>query len=464
MFPTAAALTVDSIRDCLEGFIPSAIATCAADGTPNVTYVSQVDYVDREHVALSFQFFNKTRENILANPYATVYVINPMTGQAYSLSLHYLRTEHSGRLFERMKVKLAGIAAHSGMTGIFKLQGADIYQVQAIEKVPVAALPPMPPRALLTALRHGCEQLQQCNDVACLLDETLALLACGFGIEQSMILLVDEVGKRLYTVASHGYAAAGIGWEIPVGEGLIGLAAAHHIPVRIAFKTSEYAYGQAIRQNLTEAGRGNELAAEIPFPGLPASESQMAIPILSGTQLLGVLFVESEQPCRFSYDDEDALVTLTRQLGMLLQQILQAGCDETDPASIPNAAELATASKATGAENSAATPGVPVVLQHYPENDIIFLDDNYLIKGVAGAILWKLVSCHQSSGRDEFSNRELRLDPAIGLPELSDNLEARLILLARRLAERCDYLAIEKTGRGRFRLRVDRPLQLRSGH
>jgi hypothetical protein len=35
-----------------------------------------------------------------------------------------------------------------------------------------------------------------------------------------------------------------------------------------------------------------------------------------------------------------------------------------------------------------------------------------------------------------------------------------LILLQRRLAEHCEFLGIEKTGRGRFRLNVSRPLRL----
>jgi hypothetical protein len=48
------------------------------------------------------------------------------------------------------------------------------------------------------------------------------------------------------------------------------------------------------------------------------------------------------------------------------------------------------------------------------------------------------------------------------LPDINDNLEARLILLRRRLEDQCGFIHIVKTGRGRFRLNVDREIALRA--
>ena len=79
---------------------------------------------------------------------------------------------------------------------------------------------------------------------------------------------------------------------------------------------------------------------------------------------------------------------------------------------------------------------------------------------MAGAILWKLLQDGQRQGRHEFTNRELRLDRALRLPDVADNLEARLLLLQRRLAEQCPQLRIEKTGRGCFRFDTAGPVEL----
>jgi GAF domain/Pyridoxamine 5'-phosphate oxidase len=440
-------ISVDAIRDCLEGAVPATVATCARDGTPNVSYVSQVNYVDSGHVALTFQFFNKTRENVLVNPRAAVLVIHPQTAARYRLQLEYLRTETEGPLFESMKAKLAGIASHTGMTGVFRLRGADVYRVLDIAQIPGRLLPsPTPRRNLLASLRACTQVFTRSADLETLLEELLASLAAHLGVTHAMVLMLDGPGKRLYTVASRGYPQSGIGSEIALGCGVIGVAAEQRTPIRISHMTAEYSYGRAIRESAERSGLGARLETAIPLPGLADSRSQLAAPVVAGGELLGVLYVESPQDLRFSYDDEDALVAVAAQLGTAIRALHES--------------ESAPGPAAAPAPAPAPSGGSPVVVRHYAADDSVFIGDDYLIKGVAGAILRKLLADYLRDGRTEFTNRELRLDRSIRLPDLADNLEARLVLLQRRLGERSAALRLEKSGRGRFRLRVDRPLQL----
>ena len=438
-------LTLDAIRDGLEGDVPPTIATCAPDGTPNGAYLSQVEYVDPEHVALSWQFFNKTRQNVLANPVACLNVVDSRTIARHRLVIRYLRTETSGPLFERMKAKLAGIASHTGMTGVFKLRGSDLYRVESIERLPGPVLPAPPEsRNLLAAVRACATRIGAIGELQALLDAALECIAANFSIGHALVLMLDRAQERLYTVASRGYPDSGVGSEIPLGQGVVGVAARERTPIRIGFAQAEYAYGRAIREAALREGLS--LETEIPLPGLADSRSQLAVPIEAVGRVLGVLFVEAAQDRRFGYDDEDALVAVAGQLGSAIH-VLQAS---------PDADEAPAAASAA----ASAPSGPPLAVRHFAENDSVFLGGDYLIKGVAGSIFHALVADFLATGRTEFSNRELRLDPRVKLPDLSDNLEARLILLARRLAERDAGIRIEKAGRGRLRLAVSRPLEL----
>lgn len=439
-------ITLTDIRASLDGAVPPVMATCSPEGVPNVSYLSDVLQFDEMHIALSYQFFNKTRQNVLANPHATLLVVDPATAAIHRLAVEYLRTETEGPLFERMKAKLAGIASHTGMSGVFRLQGADVYRVSAIEEVPGRPLPAPRPRVnLLAALRKTSERLAGCADLDVLLEEVLAALDEHFGIAHAMVLMQDAARGVLYTVASRGYATSGVGSEIPLGAGVIGMAARENVPIRIGHATTEYRYSRTAREGATQGGLAAQLATEIPFPGMADPGSQMAVPFGAFGRSLGVLYVESPDELRFSYDEEDVLVAMAGRLGLVAY--LQQQAEGAEASDLPQPAAPQAAS--------------PIELRRHVADDSVFLGDDYLIKGVAGAILWKLASDYSASGRTDFSNRELRLDPAIGLPDADDNLEARLILLRRRLDERDACLRIEKTGRGRFRLIARRPLALR---
>jgi adenylate cyclase len=437
----------------MDGVIAGVVATCSPDGTPNVSFLSQVEYVDGEHVALSFQFFNKTHENILAQPFASVCMVDPYTGAGYTLRLEYLRTETAGPVFVRMKAKLAGVASHEGMTGIFRLRGSDIYRVLAIDAAPGHFLPPPPPRRnLLAAVRSYAAHAIECRDLDELLETTLRDVETLLGIEHAMILMLDEPAEKLYAVASRGYASSGAGAEIGVGQGVIGMAAAERCPIRISFTAPEYSYSRAVRESAARSDLVSQLETAIPFAGLAEPRSQIAVPILGSRGLAGVLYADSDEEMRFGHEEEDALAVLAAQLGSAIAALPPGPAEPEAGASAPQRAA------ATGAA-SAAGP-VTVRIRRFAENDSLFVDDAYLIKGQAGAILWALLEDYVCLGRTEFTNRALRLDPRLRLPGVNDNLEARLILLERRLVDRDAPVRLEKTGRGRFRLHVGASLEL----
>ena len=225
-----------------------------------------------------------------------------------------------------------------------------------------------------------------------------------------------------------------------------GFGGGERTPIRIGHMNSEYAYSRAMRESARHGGWADSIESEIPLPGICESRSQLAVPIIACQKLIGVLYVESPQDLRFTYDDEDALVAVAGQLGLAMHILQNAAEAIEEPAVAPMPPEKIV--------------GPVLVIRRFLENDSVFLNDDYLIKSVAGSIFWALLRDYVDKNRSAFTNRELRLDARIRLPDVSDNLEARLVLLARRLVERDARVRIEKTGRGRFQLRVHCPIQL----
>jgi hypothetical protein len=449
---------VDVLQRCCQGIIPAIVATCARDGTPNVTYLSHVYYLDARHVALSRQFLNKTSRNVEENPYASVQLADPVTMNLYELDLRYDHSERSGKVFDTMALRIQAIASHTGMAGVFKLIAADVYEVVefrhlegAVVVAPADAVEDAAPPSLRTELRAlqvVSQRMSQATDLEPLLTSLLDALDQELGFAHSVVLLLDEASQTLYTVASHGYSDdGGIGAEVPIGEGLIGTVGRERHILRLSDLDGDMRYGRAIRREVRSTLGGKALRPEIPLPGLGDARSHIAIPLLFADRLVGVLAVESHDPLAFEPWHEAFLGVVAGQAAAgiahaMLRDDAEGGHSAHEPAP-PSAAPRPTR-----------------CFQFYPSDDCVFVDGEYLIRNLPGRLLWKLLRRHADGHRAEFSNRELRLDRSLGLPAVRDNLESRLILLRKRLAQKCPDVRMVPTRRGHFRLEVGCEMQL----
>jgi hypothetical protein len=449
---------LESLAPCFQGLIPATLYTCSRDGVPNAALLSHVEYVDPRHVALSFQFFNKSRRNIAENPKAVVRVYDPDTMQVYMLRLRYVRSESSGPVFETMSARIEAIASYSGLKGIFRLLAADIYEVLSVEAAPEEggidrAPGERPPHALFTmkALQDFLERVQKACSLEGLLDSVLESLEELFEFKHSMILLTGERPGRLTTIASRGYRDSGVGSEIAFGDGIIGMVAEARRPIRVSGLLRQMLYAAVVGDQAREQGV-HPAKHRIPLPGIPQPESQLGVPLLVRDELIGVLCVESETPYRFHEQDKTYLEVLGGYLALAIHNAMlrERTEDHDEPAAPPEPIAAAPVTGPLGGHEVA----------YYAEDECILVDGDYLVRSLPAKILWKILREHEATGRREFTNRELRLDRSLSLPAYKDNLESRLILLRRRLEQRCPDIGIVPCGRGRFTLELRAELHL----
>jgi hypothetical protein len=345
-----------------------------------------------------------------------------------------------------MKVRLDAVASQTGMSQVFNLRGVDIYRVLDCRPLNAEVCVESVPKAgFLPELEEFTGRLAACGDLESLIDTALDSLSKLFGYAHSFLMAPDEEGARLYTVASRGYPASGVGSEVWIGEGILGVAAQRRIMVRTTNVTLETLLSRAVRSGFERRGEHSLLEREIALPGLPEVRSQIAAPLLAQNELLGVLCLQSADAGRFLSDDERVVQIAARHLAASMATLRRTDSSELYPA----------------ADRQSPVPSaITSIIKHRSADDSIFIDDEYLIKGIAGRIFWRLLEDHSRTGRVEFTNKGIRMDTSLQLPDFKDNLETRLILLRRRLRDRCSFVGLEPAGWGRFRLDIQRELRL----
>jgi len=431
-------LSLVDLEACFEGVVPSIVATADGNGVPNISYLSHVAMVDDEHVALSNQFFGKTSANIRMNPRATLIVVDARDGAQYRLELTFAYSLDAGPLFEHLSLQLDASSAQVGMAGVMRLRALDVFRVIRIEAVRTTIDPEQkasPRRDRLTAVARVVELIAAATEAEGIVDATLNGLKTWLGFEHGLFLELYEERRQLVTIGSIGYAFSGIGSEVEMGDGIIGAAAASGSIVKVSDMSRIRRFNAAVRDSSSDENRTRSIG----LPGMPDAMSQIAVPLAIANEVRGALFLESRARLAFTREDEAALSIIARHAAQALS-LSERTFEEAE-------------SERRAPFSPATDRGIHVA--HHRFDDSVFIDGTYVIKGVAGRLLAWMLEQHLANGRNEFTNREIRLDSGLRLPDFKDNLETRLLLLRRRLEEKLLPIRLLRIGRGRIGLEVE---------
>jgi hypothetical protein len=270
------------------------------------------------------------------------------------------------------------------------------------------------------------------------------------GYERSMVMLLDETGTRMFTIASHGYDAEGVGSEVALGEGAAGQAAEHNRPVRLGGVQHTAKYVRSLQRSFA----GDQ--PEIDLPTHRDTRSRLAVPAVSRGEVRGVIVVESSYMTAFDESDE----TVLGIVGAVVAEMADLDREREEASAVVPSVPRRDRPLAVPPAGSDTARPAETHLRFFASDGSVFLDGDYLIRGVAGRILWSMAQRHVHTGQVEFTNKEIRLDKSLELPGFRDNLDTRMILLKRRLQERSSPVQLVKTGRGRFALQLAAPLRL----
>ena len=201
-------------------------------------------------------------------------------------------------------------------------------------------------KTLAAQLERRNKEIEIIERVASQISKTLNLDAIAktmlismeeyFGFKHSMILLLDGSESVLKVIATHGYEEEGIGAEVKIGVGVIGMVAKKKKLMRMANLGAQKQYMQAIKQQI-QPSEETAVVDVTSLPGLKNAESQVAIPMLMEDELIGVFSVESDQVNIFDKSDELIIKILANQTANALQnaklyQLEQQRLQELDKA------------------------------------------------------------------------------------------------------------------------------------
>ena len=177
------------------------------------------------------------------------------------------------------------------------------------------------------------------------------------------------------------------------------MAASRCVPMRVGSLRQMVKYSTSVRHSVRSPRHHRARSERSRYRDSRTQRAGIAVPAMVLGQLVGVLVARARSGC--------GSATPTRRFSASSPEVVASAIE------IDAAQERAhgTASVPHGGGAGAEARGGDVdrdgVCASSMSTGALFLDGDYLIKGVAGRILWVLLGHYERDGREEFTNKEV---------------------------------------------------------
>lgn len=149
----------------------------------------------------------------------------------------------------------------------------------------------------LAALYRLAQALHDILDLPSLLQHVLRIIQTELGFRDCALFLVDRQSEDLLLVAASGAFAGLEGLRLAKDQGVNGWVATHGLPVLVPDVSREPRY----------------------HPGLPTTRSEVVVPMVAGSRVIGTLTVDSSRLDAFSVEEVQILATIAQQAAVAVE-------------------------------------------------------------------------------------------------------------------------------------------------
>ncbi|MGG1675391.1 response regulator transcription factor [Neobacillus sp. NRS-1170] len=285
----------EEMHPALLGVVPSTLITSDRQGIPNITNISRVWFVDREHVAVANHMLNKSIHNLTENSRAFIRTMDTTTFSTWELDVEYIGPSSDAGIFAEMQKQYEILSMILETQKPLTVHCAEIFRVLAA-------------RVCEEENSHLLSKTDLYNPI-------LEQLERKFGWDTSAVWVVEDYEQSLELATVKGFGEES---EALILKRVAKLSLEQEKPIRIFNIRSQYQY--ALTTILHQQNENGIFSYE-DFRKL--NHHYIAIPIKEDNgKIIAIISSQTDDGIKFSLFNDEFLRFASRHLSQLIESLV----------------------------------------------------------------------------------------------------------------------------------------------